>query len=160
MGSAGTHCCPSRNFPNANSRRRRNVQHACGLRALFIPRKDGRMPYSPQRDGPGERHFRRRPGSFVCCRSTLMDTVPFYSCRFMPVAKNVRQIYNNWMTFGSLRPELMPGARNAIDTCLAIQPNERVTLIADRASAAVAASLAKAIAERGAICEPFLLEDR
>ena len=63
------------------------------------------------------------------------------------------------MTFGSLRPELMPGARNAVDTCLAIQPNERVTLIADRASAAVAASLATAIAERGAICEPFLLED-
>src|ERR1700732_3985060 len=63
------------------------------------------------------------------------------------------------MTFGSLRPELMPGARNAVVTCLAIQPNERVTLIADRASAAVAASLATAIAERGAICEPFLLED-
>src|ERR1700727_3175345 len=63
------------------------------------------------------------------------------------------------MTFGSLKPELMPGARNAIDICLAIQSNERVTLIADRASAAVAASLAQAIADRGAICEPFLLED-
>src|SRR5580704_16841895 len=63
------------------------------------------------------------------------------------------------MTFGSIKPELMPGARNAVETCLGIQPNERVTLIADRPSAAVAASLAKAIADRNAICDPFLLED-
>jgi leucyl aminopeptidase (aminopeptidase T) len=53
----------------------------------------------------------------------------------------------------------MPGARNAVETCLGIQPNERVTLIADRPSAIVAASLAKAIVDRGAICDPFLLED-
>src|ERR1700732_3717930 len=63
------------------------------------------------------------------------------------------------MTFGAVTPELMPGAKNAVETCLGIQPNERVTLIADRPSAIVAASLAKAIAERGAICDPFLLED-
>ena len=35
----------------------------------------------------------------------------------------------------------MPGARNAVETCLAIQPGEQVTLIADRASGEVAASL-------------------
>jgi len=63
------------------------------------------------------------------------------------------------MTFGTVKPELMPGARNAVETCLGIQPNERVTLIADRPSAIVAASLAKAIVDRGAICDPFLLED-
>src|ERR1700732_1243749 len=63
------------------------------------------------------------------------------------------------MTFGAVTPELMPGAKNAVETCLGIQPNERVTLIGDRPSAIVAASLAKAIAERGAICDPFLRED-
>src|SRR6202167_1074172 len=63
------------------------------------------------------------------------------------------------MTFGTVKPELMPGARNAVETCLGIRPNERVTLIADRPSAIVAASLAKAIVDRGAICDPFLLED-
>ena len=48
------------------------------------------------------------------------------------------------MDFGAAQPELIPGARNAVDTCLAIQSGERVTLIADRASAGVAASLAQA----------------
>ena len=49
------------------------------------------------------------------------------------------------MEFGSVDPELRPGAKNAIETCLAIQPGERVTLIADRPSRSVAASLAEAI---------------
>jgi leucyl aminopeptidase (aminopeptidase T) len=63
------------------------------------------------------------------------------------------------MDFGPAQPELLPGARNAIDTCLAIQPGERVALIADLPSKAVAASLADAIKQSGAICEGFLLED-
>jgi leucyl aminopeptidase (aminopeptidase T) len=54
--------------------------------------------------------------------------------------------------------ELIPGARNAVETCLAIQPGERVTLITDRPSEEVAASLARAIQMRGASCEEFLLE--
>ena len=41
----------------------------------------------------------------------------------------------------------MPGARNAVDTCLSIQAGERVALIADEASGAVAASLEAALAE-------------
>jgi len=63
------------------------------------------------------------------------------------------------MDFGPAQPELLPGARNAIETCLAIQPGERVALIADLSSKAVAASLAAALKERDAICEGFLLED-
>ncbi|HXN63928.1 MAG TPA: aminopeptidase [Candidatus Acidoferrales bacterium] len=63
------------------------------------------------------------------------------------------------MKFGALQPELLPGARNAVETCLAVQAGEHVTLIADRASAEVAASLAYAIEQRKAIVEPFLLED-
>ncbi|MGB8838773.1 MAG: hypothetical protein WCC67_18640, partial [Candidatus Acidiferrales bacterium] len=63
------------------------------------------------------------------------------------------------MNFGPAQPELLPGARNAVETCLAIQPGERVALIADRPSQTVAASLAAALAQRGAICEGFLLED-
>jgi aminopeptidase len=63
------------------------------------------------------------------------------------------------MNFGPVQPELLPGARNAIDTCLAILPGERVALVADIPSKAVAASLAEALKERAAICEGFLLED-
>src|SRR5271156_6552066 len=63
------------------------------------------------------------------------------------------------MEFGPAQPELLPGARNAIEICLAIQPGERVALIADLPSTAVTASLAAALKERDAICEGFLLED-
>ena len=49
------------------------------------------------------------------------------------------------MTFGPARPDLMPGAQNAVDTCLAIQPGERVALVADEPSREVAASLEQAL---------------
>jgi leucyl aminopeptidase (aminopeptidase T) len=63
------------------------------------------------------------------------------------------------MNFAAASPELMPGARNAIETCLGIQPGEHVALIADRPSERVAASLAQALEQRGAVCEGFLLEN-
>jgi leucyl aminopeptidase (aminopeptidase T) len=44
----------------------------------------------------------------------------------------------------------MPGARNAVETCLSIQPGERVALIADDDSRDVAASLEQALVDRGA----------
>ena len=52
----------------------------------------------------------------------------------------------------------MPGARNAVETCLAIQPGEKVTLIADRASGEVAASLDRALRERHAVETCFSIE--
>src|SRR5215467_210393 len=63
------------------------------------------------------------------------------------------------MPFGPVQPELMPGAKNAVETCLAVRPEEHVALIADRASAAVAASLTEALRERKAPFTPLLLED-
>jgi aminopeptidase len=63
------------------------------------------------------------------------------------------------MEIGQAAPEMMPGARNAVDVCLAIQPGENVALITDRESEAVAASLAQALHERRAHCHPYTLED-
>src|SRR5881628_2584904 len=63
------------------------------------------------------------------------------------------------MEFGAAQTELMPGARNAVETCLAVQPAERVTLIADEASRVVAASLAEALEERRAPWTGLLLEE-
>lgn len=60
--------------------------------------------------------------------------------------------------FGPFSPELAPGARNAIEVCLAIQPRERVALIADEASGEVAASLAAALEAVGASFESILIE--
>ena len=62
------------------------------------------------------------------------------------------------MIFGPASPDLLPGARNAVDTCLAIQPGERVTLIADRASGEVAASLARALSECRAVATCLSIE--
>ena len=54
------------------------------------------------------------------------------------------------MIFGKATPDVLPGARNAVEVCLAVQPGERVALIADEASAEVAAGLEVALSERGA----------
>src|SRR6266480_1776008 len=63
------------------------------------------------------------------------------------------------MKFGSPQRELMPGARNAVETCLGVRPGEHVTLIADEASRAVAASIAAALDERRAPYTGLLLEE-
>jgi len=63
------------------------------------------------------------------------------------------------MMFGPIDPSLAPGARNAIETCLAVKRHERVVLVADLASAPVAASLAEALESSGAPFTGFLLED-
>lgn len=60
--------------------------------------------------------------------------------------------------FGPFSSDLAPGARNAIEVCLAIKPNERVALIADEASREVAASLAAALDAAGASIDSLLIE--
>src|SRR5438874_727705 len=60
--------------------------------------------------------------------------------------------------FGRSSPELAPGARNAVEVCLAIKPRERVALIADEASAHVAASLARALADVEARVDAVVVE--
>jgi aminopeptidase len=62
------------------------------------------------------------------------------------------------MVFGQAPQDLLRGARNAVGTCLDIQAGERVALIADRASAAVAASLEAALAEHRANTDAVLIE--
>src|SRR5271168_1008863 len=63
------------------------------------------------------------------------------------------------MYFGHPDPELMPGAKNAVETCLGVQPGEHVALIADDVSKPVAASIAAALEEQHAAFSGFLLED-
>ena len=63
------------------------------------------------------------------------------------------------MNFGSPQPDLMPGARNAVETCLGVCPGEQVALIADEASRAVAASIAAALDDRRAPYTGLLLEN-
>lgn len=63
------------------------------------------------------------------------------------------------MNFPAPDPELMPGARNAVLTCLAVRPGENVALVADEVSRAVAASIAAALGERKARLTGLVLEE-
>src|SRR6266404_4232058 len=63
------------------------------------------------------------------------------------------------MNFGPASPDLRPAAKNAVETCLSIKAGEKVTLVADEPSRAVAASLAAAIENLRAPCTSLLLED-
>jgi aminopeptidase len=60
--------------------------------------------------------------------------------------------------FGAAPADLVPGARNAVEICLAIKTGERVALVADEASAQVAASLASALDDAGAPWQGVLIE--
>lgn len=59
----------------------------------------------------------------------------------------------------AIDPELLPGARNAIRVCLAVQPHERVTLITDDACLAIARALEQEIRDVGAPCTMYVLEE-
>ena len=62
------------------------------------------------------------------------------------------------MTFGTAPSDLLPGAHNAVETCLSIRRGEHVALIADEASREVAASLEQALADAGADTRYLLIE--
>jgi aminopeptidase len=63
------------------------------------------------------------------------------------------------MNTDTLNPALLPGARNAIETCLAIQPGENVALIFDNPTEEVALSLKQAVEDRRAVAQTFRIED-
>ena len=56
-------------------------------------------------------------------------------------------------------PELSPGAYNAVNTCLRIQPEEKVTVITDVACREIAASIAKELVKVGSPFKTFVLEE-
>ncbi|MGB8887509.1 MAG: aminopeptidase [Candidatus Korobacteraceae bacterium] len=63
------------------------------------------------------------------------------------------------LTKTTFDPELSPGASNAVNTCLRIQPSEKVTLITDNACREIAASLAQELTKLGSPFKAFVLED-
>src|SRR5277367_7907 len=55
--------------------------------------------------------------------------------------------------------EFAAGAHSAVNTCLRIQPEEKVTLITDQATASIAGSLAAELNAKGCRWDGFILED-
>jgi leucyl aminopeptidase (aminopeptidase T) len=62
-------------------------------------------------------------------------------------------------TMVSYSEDLIPGARNAVRTCLRVQPRERVAIVTDRATESIAASLADQIREVGSSYDLLVMED-
>jgi leucyl aminopeptidase (aminopeptidase T) len=56
-------------------------------------------------------------------------------------------------------PELTPGARNAVEVCLCIRANEKVTVITDEATKEIAASIAAELEKLGAPYQAWILEE-
>src|SRR5665213_208559 len=56
-------------------------------------------------------------------------------------------------------PDLIEGAHNAIRTCLRVRPDEKVTLITDRATSEIGAALAAELESVGCRYTAFVLED-
>ncbi len=56
-------------------------------------------------------------------------------------------------------PQLSQGARNAVRTCLRVQPREKVTVITDQVSREIAAALEQELSSLGAPHRVFVLEE-
>ena len=62
-------------------------------------------------------------------------------------------------TLISYAEDLIPGARNAIRTCLRVRPDERVVIVTDRETDEIAMSLADQVQAVGAPVEVLIMED-
>jgi len=62
-------------------------------------------------------------------------------------------------TLTAYAEDLIPGARNAIRTCLRVRPSESVTIVTDRETEEIAASLADQVREVGAGAEIHVMEE-
>jgi len=55
--------------------------------------------------------------------------------------------------------ELTPGARNAVQVCLRVQPSEKVTVITDDACREIAAAIVHELEKLGSPYHAFVLEE-
>ena len=63
------------------------------------------------------------------------------------------------LTIDKIDADLMPGAHNAIEVCLRVRPDERVTIITDQATREIAAALQAEVEEVGSEHAVFVLEN-
>jgi leucyl aminopeptidase (aminopeptidase T) len=72
----------------------------------------------------------------------------------VPVSQAKRQL-----SMFAFDPELTPGARNAVNVCLRVQPSEKVTVITDDVTKEIAASVVHELENVGAPYRAWVLED-
>src|SRR3954469_24038138 len=66
---------------------------------------------------------------------------------------------NDTGTMIAYAEDLIPGARNAVRTCLRVQPGESVAIVTDRETEEIAASLADQVRDADASAEVLVMED-
>ena len=70
-----------------------------------------------------------------------------------------RKAREGWGTLNNpFDPEYTPGAFNAVNVCLRIQPSEQVCLITDEATIEIAAAIARELEKIGATYHAWVLE--
>lgn len=63
------------------------------------------------------------------------------------------------MNIDAVDPELVPGARNAVQTCLAVTSDDRVVLVTDRATLEISSSIYRELEQTKADVRCFVLEE-
>jgi aminopeptidase len=66
---------------------------------------------------------------------------------------------NRQLNIVPVDPELVPGARNAVQVCLRVKPNEKVTVITDDATKEIAAALVHELEAVGSPYQAWVLEE-
>src|SRR5205809_6423706 len=85
-----------------------------------------------------------------------MRTETFAWPRFPRNSENFRMPDRAYLH--SIDPELVPGARNAIDVCLRLEPQERITIVTDTVTREIAAALQREVERIGSDYSLFVLE--
>jgi aminopeptidase len=77
----------------------------------------------------------------------------------IPASREIREQRGTLLNQVSFSPEYLPGAYNAVNVCLRIQPSEQVCVITDRATMEIAAALVAELEKLGAPYHAWVLED-
>jgi leucyl aminopeptidase (aminopeptidase T) len=77
----------------------------------------------------------------------------------VPTSRKEREKWGARLNQIPYDPEFTPGARNAVNVCLRVQPNEKVCVITDEATLAIAAAIVHELETMGTPYRSWVLED-
>ena len=77
----------------------------------------------------------------------------------VPTSRKQREKWGTRLSQIPYDPEFTPGARNAVSVCLRVQPSEKVCVITDEATLAIAAAIVHELETMGAPYRSWVLED-
>jgi aminopeptidase len=77
----------------------------------------------------------------------------------IPTLRKEREGWGTRINQVSFDPEFIPGARNAVNVCLRVQPSEKVCVITDEVTLEIAAAMVSELEKLGAPYRAWVLED-